>query len=254
MEKNASVYNTGHVVDHYLGSADLQKPEETILQILQPLLPQMNVLDLGVGGGRTTPYLAKSARSYIGVDLSAGMIDGCKAKFATQFPGARFEVCDVRDLSRFKDDEFDLVLFSFNGVDNIACAERAAVLREIRRICKPGGYFCFSSHNLLTLPEFFKFHFRFHPIKLIKNFIGRRRLLARHGDILERLPELDQATIYDDVYDFGLFTCYVRPSYQVRQLQETGFKEIALFNGQGLKLGADEQQTDTSSWIYYLCH
>ena len=48
----------------------------------------------------------------------------------------------------FKDNSFDFVLFSYNGVDYVDHADGLAILREIRRLIRPGGYFCFSTHNL----------------------------------------------------------------------------------------------------------
>ena len=48
----------------------------------------------------------------------------------------------------FEDSSFDFILFSFNGIDYMNHDERIRTLREIRRILKTGGYFCFSTHNL----------------------------------------------------------------------------------------------------------
>jgi len=253
MENNAQVYSSAKIVHHYQESKALQLPEKSILDVLTPHLPKMRVLDVGVGGGRTTPYLAGVASEYTAIDFSKEMIDACKKQFAGVYPTAKFEVCDVRDLSRFESGAFDLVLFSFNGIDNIAWEDRGPVLKEFKRICATGGYFCFSSHNLLTLPGFFSYHFRLHPIKLVKNLVGTWRLRKKYSDLIARLNSVDHASIYDDVYDFGLFTCYVRPSFQFSQLKEGGFKEVRLFNQAGAELSEQENKTDASPWIYYLC-
>jgi ubiquinone/menaquinone biosynthesis C-methylase UbiE len=56
-------------------------------------------------------------------------------------------VGDACDLS-FKSNEFDAVVFSFNGIDCLYPYEkRIQALSEFRRILKPGGFFVFSSHN-----------------------------------------------------------------------------------------------------------
>jgi ubiquinone/menaquinone biosynthesis C-methylase UbiE len=63
----------------------------------------MNMLDIGVGGGRTTKYFFPLAKEYVGIDYSPEMIQACKKKF----PELRFEVADVRNLSLFGDGHFD---------------------------------------------------------------------------------------------------------------------------------------------------
>ena len=47
-----------------------------------------------------------------------------------------------------KDNSFDVVIFSFNGIDYIyPYIKRLAALKEIRRVLKTNGLFIFSSHN-----------------------------------------------------------------------------------------------------------
>ena len=44
----------------------------------------MAILDLGVGGGRTTPHLSSIAARYVGADYAAEMVARCQDKiFAT---------------------------------------------------------------------------------------------------------------------------------------------------------------------------
>ena len=71
------------------------------------------VLDLGVGAGRTTPKLSELADSYVGLDYSPAMIDVCRRKY----PQQAFVVADAADLSQFESSSFDVVVFSFNGID-----------------------------------------------------------------------------------------------------------------------------------------
>jgi len=53
----------------------------------------MSIMDLGVGGGRTTPYLSSIASCYVGADYSEEMIRVCRSKF----PHLRFNVADAAD-------------------------------------------------------------------------------------------------------------------------------------------------------------
>jgi ubiquinone/menaquinone biosynthesis C-methylase UbiE len=93
------------------------------------------VLDLGVGGGRTTHSLAPHASLYIGIDYSRAMIEICQDRF----PHHQFEPGDARDLSRFPAEWFDFVLFSYNGIDFVDHADRLQVLKEIARVSHLGG-------------------------------------------------------------------------------------------------------------------
>jgi len=106
------------------------------------------MLDLGVGGGRTTPYLSAIASCYVGIDYSEEMIRACRSKF----PHLQFNVADASDLSQFADASFDSVVFSYNGLDCLAPREkRENCLRECYRVLKAGGIYIVSSHNPRSL-------------------------------------------------------------------------------------------------------
>src|SRR5262245_14468280 len=76
------------------------------------LTPGSDVLDLGVGAGRTAAILAPLARSYLGVDYSEDMIESAKRNF----PQYRFAVMDAADMSSLTSKSFDVIVFSFNGL------------------------------------------------------------------------------------------------------------------------------------------
>lgn len=103
-----------------------------------------SVFDLGVGGGRTTRYLAFRASRYVGADYAESMIKACEARF----PDLEFAVANAADLSRFPDACFDAVVIAFNGIDYVFPAEsRHACFRHLQRVIKPAGFLIFSSHN-----------------------------------------------------------------------------------------------------------
>ncbi len=106
--------------------------------------PGAAVLDLGVGGGRTTPHLLAKAGRYLGVDYSAEMIRLCREKF----PGVEFRQADASNMPLLKDKSLDVVIFSFNGIDWLWPLEkRRSCIGECGRLLRPGGVFVFSSHN-----------------------------------------------------------------------------------------------------------
>jgi ubiquinone/menaquinone biosynthesis C-methylase UbiE len=123
----------------------LEPAERTVLEMLKPELQEMDMLDMGVGGGRTTKYFAPLVKNYTGADYATNMIDVCLEKYGNDY---FFLTCDARDMKEVPDNSYDLVLFSYNGLDSFRHSERKESLKEIHRIIKPDGYFCFSSHNL----------------------------------------------------------------------------------------------------------
>lgn len=141
-EVNLQVFNSSEVARYYAALDYLTPCERLIFD--EYLRPGMSILDLGVGGGRTTPYLSATAARYVGVDYAAEMIAGCRKRF----PQLEFQVANAADLSAFAASSFDAVVMAFNGIDSvIPDAARYSALREIRRFLKPGGVLIFSSHN-----------------------------------------------------------------------------------------------------------
>jgi SAM-dependent methyltransferase len=128
----------------YRGSGWSDPGEAAVLAQLQDELPRCRVLDLGVGGGRTTSFLAEAAASYVGVDVTPAMVRDARRRF----PEADLRSGDARDLSGFGDGAFDLAVFSLNGIDCLAHEERDAFFGECRRLLRPGGALLFSTHNL----------------------------------------------------------------------------------------------------------
>lgn len=103
------------------------------------------VLDLGVGGGRTTALLQPGSAHYVGVDSSAAMV----ALARSRHPDADIRYADARQLGAdYPDDGFDLVVFSFNGIDAVDHPGHAAVLAETYRVLRPGGIALFSTLNI----------------------------------------------------------------------------------------------------------
>lgn len=147
---NAAVFDDADVVASYLRPDRLSGAEEHLFGTY--LKDGPDILDLGVGTGRTTEALRSTGHSYVGVDLSPQMISAA----LDRFPDADMQVADAADLGRWHDDSFDAVVFSFNGLDYVTPQRRSAALDEIRRVLRPGGVFIMSTHNpraLLRPPE-----------------------------------------------------------------------------------------------------
>jgi SAM-dependent methyltransferase len=139
---NLRTYRIPEVASHYAALNYLTPCEQLLFQ--KYIKPGMSVLDLGVGGGRTTSYLSGAASRYVGVDYSETMIHACRIKF----PDLDFLLADVSNLSAFEDASFDAIVFSFNGLDSVVPIEkRSRCLQECWRVLRPAGVLVFSSHN-----------------------------------------------------------------------------------------------------------
>ena len=94
------------------------------------------MLDAGVGTGRNIPYYPPDAR-VTGIDLSAAML--ARAEKRRKRLGASVELLEMDALhTRFPDREFDAITASF-----LFCVlddtQQLPALREMHRVCKPGG-------------------------------------------------------------------------------------------------------------------
>jgi ubiquinone/menaquinone biosynthesis C-methylase UbiE len=244
------------VVDFYAGQSDLQKPEATILNELRKELPKTRMLDIGVGAGRTTTHFAVLAKEYLGIDYSDKMINACLEKFRNYPEKISFRTADVRTMKLFKDNSFDFVLFSFNGIDYMDHEERIKTLLEIRRIISKGGYFCFSTHNLNFLLKKCSIQLSKHPTILASRVFQllQMRLLNKKEAwkaIRNSSRNAKHAMVNDGAMDFRLKTYYITPTDQLKQLSELGYASTKMYSlTSGREINNPNNSVD--NWIYYL--
>jgi ubiquinone/menaquinone biosynthesis C-methylase UbiE len=219
------VYESESFIDDYVPQIELQKPEITVLEELKDELPHFRMLDIGVGLGRTTKYFAPLVTEYIGIDYSINMIKVCRQRY----PHLRLEVADARNLSFLENNYFDFVLFSFNGIDNVQHEERMQILREIHRILKKDGFFCFSTLNLNAWLLKPMFRFSKSPRLLYRstyNFLLNNSVWRS----LRAKTKEKHTMIYFTYKDFLLRNYFITPYEQLRQLQDTGFSDTRAYD------------------------
>lgn len=171
-----------------------------------------HVLDLGCGAGRTTYFLSKMGADVIGVDISHSLIRSALERLSD----IDFRPGDATQLA-FEKNTFDLILFSFNGLDAIyPASRRVKALHEVWRTLKPRGLFIFSSHNLSAL--LFGWYKSLRPKKLL--------FRAKHivnGNFFK-----------DDCYLKGrdatdMMTYYAWPNKVIANIEKCGFKFCHLY-------------------------
>ncbi len=246
---NKKKYESKSVVSSYINMR-LQNPEVMIFVKFREFIEGKHVLDIGCGSGRTTAILKNLSSGYVGLDYSLEMVESCRRRFE----GVSFLHGDVRDMSGFNDEEFDCVMFSFNGLDSISHNDRLKGLREIRRVLKQDGLFIFSSHNrnhryAISRP---KFKFSTTLCKQVDNLIKfikstRNRLKNINHQVFN-----DQYAIINDVaHNYAMLTYYIEREHQVLQLNDMGFETIEMYDTLGNMLNLDSDDRD-SAWIYYV--
>ncbi len=132
---------------HLTGELQYKVPAQLaeLLQALaSPAAASLDVLDLGCGTGLSALPFAPMARSLVGIDLSAGMLQRARQRGVYQ----RLVESDVLTALKAEPDaSFDLVL---SADVFIYVGELDTVTAEVRRVLRPGGHYAFSVEDLPT--------------------------------------------------------------------------------------------------------
>lgn len=247
-EVNLSTYEGTHSLRLYPSLSVLMPAEAALFDRYHDEIAAARVLDIGVGGGRTTVHLSPMTSQYVGIDYSSGLVRATAARF----PDLQIEQADARDLSRFKDSSFDIVIFSYNGLDYIGHGDRQVALKEIRRVLVEGGLYVFSSHN--------REHDRFHRLPWQGVRQPGRRMLREIRAALTPAARINRrrlrpheminpnwAIINDEAHDYGLLTYYVTPAEASRQLVQAGFGDVRAYDLYGVEVAGH----NTAPWLHF---
>ena len=106
------------------------------------LTREHSVLEVGIGTGLNLPLYPATCR-LTGIDLSQEMLDKAVERVQTlAMPNVTLKVMDATSLD-FGDDEFDRAIATYTIS---AVPDPVAVLREMRRVVKPGGVLVILNH------------------------------------------------------------------------------------------------------------
>ncbi len=112
-----------------------------MIKILGPV-KNKTILDLGCGfGDHAERYIKKGARKVYGIDISGKLVKTAKKR---NIPKTAFSVYDLNKKLKFRNNYFDIVVasLSLHYIKNLK-----RLIKEIKRVLKPKGIFCFSVPN-----------------------------------------------------------------------------------------------------------
>lgn len=246
VETFARDYYERDVIAHIYGQMeDLFPAERVLFEVYRERIAGQRVLDLGCGGGRTSPWLHALAADYIGIDYSPKMIEICR----TRYPNFTFEQGDATNLAPFGASSFDFVLFSYNGIDDMSHARRLAVLAGVRRVLRDCGSFAFSSHSIdfAHIVVAFDWTLSLTPGGLrrnLKNLLSYLRV-RRH-----QVRTSEYAILSDPRAGFGQLTYSISRTNQIAQLEAAGFADIEILSWDGRWVSPDEVDRNSMAFCY----
>lgn len=148
--------------------------------------PGTTVLEVGVGTGLNLALYPKGC-IVTGIDFSRRMLDRAEERLARRGLDARLLQMDAADL-RFPDDSFDVVYAPY--VISVV-TDPVRVLREMRRVCRPGGRLILLNHFRSTGPVWSRVERWLSPMTVHVGFradLDRDALFAQVGltpDVVE---------------------------------------------------------------------
>ncbi len=176
--------------------------------LLPHLEPGLSVLDIGCGPGTITADLAERVAPgmVVAVDLFADVLDVARAEVERrELSNVRFATADVHRLD-LPDDGFDVV-HAHQVLQHVANPVRA--LREMRRVCRPGGVVAARDADyagFIWFPQL--------PALDLWRDLYRQAARANRGepDAGRRLLSWALAAGFEDVIPTGSVWCYATPA------------------------------------------
>jgi len=252
------VYN--EYVDEYQDYT-LDLSERKILSVLKDKWHNTKMLDIGVGAGRTSYTFAPIVKDYTGIDYSYKMIEKCKMIIG-ESDSVRFDFQDATDLSRYKDERFDFVLFSMNGICSVGHDDRVKILAEVHKVMDDDGLFFFSTQSLHTFPDHFPFkivlpefdkrkpfHWAYKWAKLFSRKYKVNKMYRRAN--INEICDMPWSILVTGDHDFKMGIYHSKPDYQVKQLEDAGFNVMTVYDEKGNE--RDPLKDRIHGYMYYLC-
>jgi ubiquinone/menaquinone biosynthesis C-methylase UbiE len=112
--------------------------QDVVAAFITPNIPMNStVVELAMGHGRWTPFLAQRSRRYIGVDFGPSCVRFCRARFAN-LPNAEFYTNDGRTMPTVARNSVQFI-WSFDSFVHIEPDITTGYMMEFARVLSPGG-------------------------------------------------------------------------------------------------------------------
>lgn len=252
--RNKRCYGSYHAVRNYAKSSGwLDSGEKLALSYAVITTPPGNLLDIGVGGGRTIPLMTQWGHKYVGIDYVPALINRAKKRY----PTSDLREMDARNLM-FDDDTFGLVTFSFNGIDSVGEAGRLQVLNEVHRVLQPNGYFVFSALNHYgTSDRQLRLKPRWSELVSPKNLLlWPIKFTMRYVNILQSKKIAHEGKNYSRrvvaAHEYGLIGRYTSFSRQCDELERNGFIVEKCFTSFGEEITNRNETLEHVPYIHYV--
>ena len=154
----------GHEEYERTGGAVLPPRLEIALAYAGPLAG-LRILDVGCGRGELVRYGAEHGAVVVGLDYAPAALSLARAILPER--GGHLLSANVQALP-LADDTFDLA-FAFDLVEHLHPPELGGMLREVRRVLKPGGRIL-----IHTMPNLWYYRYGYPAYRLIQRLRGRR--------------------------------------------------------------------------------
>jgi ubiquinone/menaquinone biosynthesis C-methylase UbiE len=137
--------NIGELFDVYMNEYDVERRQHLVFSILLKSveIKEKQVLEVGSGTGRFSQRIVELGGRLTLVDIGKNLVEAVGSRL-----GCRGIVADACDLP-FEDNCFDLVISS-ECIEHTLDPSKA--IREMCRVCKPGGTVCLTTPNKLWYP------------------------------------------------------------------------------------------------------
>jgi len=140
---------------------DLCEPRLAFARSFVPDWKGLKVCDVGCGGGFASEALAREGAEVTGVDIAKQALAVARDHAAASGLSINYQFASAENLP-FDDASFDVVA-CFDVLEHVP--DFAQVVREARRVLRPGGLFLFDTQNRNPLSSFVM-------ITLLENLLG----------------------------------------------------------------------------------
>ena len=200
----------------------------TVKYIRRYLEPGMKILDIGAGAGVYSLYFSRQGYRVEALELADSNIEAFRAQLTPEDTVVLHQG-NALDLSRFRDDSFDIVLL-FGPLYHLHSeADRLRCIAEAKRVCKPGGkiFLAFISNDMVIFtmfnqhPDYFingdynketfrcdDYPFVFHTLEDCRALLKKAKVKVLHTVAADGLSELLKVKINE--MDERSFAQYLR--------------------------------------------